>query len=801
MRPCASLPVTVQRRMQSGQAGVKAPPSFRRNETPRDRKASSKEATRPAFALLVLATLLIAWPWLSGRVTIPWDAKAHFLPQIQFLAQSLAEGQSPFWAPYVFSGHPQVADPQSMLFAPPFLALAVINGAPSPWAVDSTLFAMLMLSGAALIVWFRDQGWHWAGGLIGALAFCYGAAMAWRIQHTGQVLSLAYLPLGLLAIDRALARGSLLWGFAFGVVAAAIVLGRDQVALLTIYLIGVFATWRMAAAPEPRRMLRAAVLPLGAAALTALALAAIPLMLTALFAADSNRPAIDYLEAARGSLHPALLLTLVNPDIFAAAGRMEDYWGPPSFAWRDTGLFVAQNMGVLYLGALPLLLLARAALRGELWQRDIRFFTCAVGLVLLYALGWYTPVFKILYELLPGVQLFRRPADAAFLLGGLGAILAGYAAHRLFSAPAHGFDAATMRSIAGLLAAACAVVLLLAVRLERTGQVVLPLMLAGLAFAAAAIALRLLRPLIAAKPPLAAALLAGVLTLDLAYNNGPSTSSALPTSTYDVLQPRTANATIGALKGSVVENDRRRDRIELVGLGFHWPNASLTHHLENTLGYNPLRLALYSQAVGAEDHVGLPEQRKFSPLFPSYRSTLADLLGLRFIATSIPIEQIDHHLKAGDLTLITRTGDGYIYENPHAVDRVRFATRAQPADFARLLRDGQWPAVDLSSTVLLESAPPTEGPRRRGQVSIVSYQNTEVTLEVDSPDGGWAVLNDVWHPWWYADLDGKPAQLLRANVLFRAVAVPPGHHEVRFTFRPLQGGWAELRQKWARSPG
>jgi len=72
-----------------------------------------------------------------------------------------------------------------------------------------------------------------------------------------------------------------------------------------------------------------------------------------------------------------------------------------------------------------------------------------------------------------------------------------------------------------------------------------------------------------------------------------------------------------------------------------------------------------------------------------------------------------------------------------------------------------------------------------------------VILEVDSPDGGWAVLNDVWQPWWYVDLDGKPAELLRANVLFRAVAVPPGRHEVRFTFRPLQGGWAELRQKLA----
>jgi hypothetical protein len=740
---------------------------------------------------------VIGWPWLSGRVTIPWDAKAHFQPQIQFLAQSLADGQSPFWAPYVFSGHPQIADPQSMIFAPPFLALALVNGAPSLRAVDTTVLAMLFVSGAALILWFRDQHWHWAGGLLAALAFCYGASMAWRIQHTGQVLSLAYLPLAVLTYDRALARCSLLWGIAAGIVTAAIVLGRDHVALLAVYLLGAFVVWRIAAAPQPGGALRAAFLPLSTAAVAALAIAAIPVLLTALFAGDSNRPAIDYLGAGRGSLHPALLLTLVAPDMFAAAGRMEDYWGPPSFAWQGTGLFVAQNMGVLYIGAMPLLLLVWAALRGDLWRREIRFFTCAAGLSLLYALGWYTPVFKIIYEVVPGIQLFRRPADAAFLIGGLGAILAGYGAHRLFSAPSIAFDPRAIRIMALLFVAACAAAIALGAWLDRTPRLLAPLTLAVTAFAAAGIAVRLARGLLAAKPAVGVVLLVTVTTLDLAYNNGPSSSSALPPTTYDVLEPRTSNATVGILKGSVVENDRRRDRVELVGLGFHWPNASLTHGLENTLGYNPLRLALYSKAVGAEDHVGLPEQRKFSPLFPSYRSTLANLLGLRFIASPVPIEEIDHTLRPADLVLLARTSDGYIYENPGAVDRVRFATQARAADFGQMLRDGQWPAVDLSSTVLLEGAPTQPSPRRRGQVSLVSYQNTEVILEVDSPDGGWAVLNDVWQPWWYVDLDGKPAELLRANVLFRAVAVPPGRHEVRFTFRPLQGGWAELRQKLA----
>ena len=44
--------------------------------------------------------------------------------------------------------------------------------------------------------------------------------------------------------------------------------------------------------------------------------------------------------------------------------------------------------------------------------------------MLLYALGWYTPFFRAAYELVPGVSLYRRPADAVFMIGCLGSILA-----------------------------------------------------------------------------------------------------------------------------------------------------------------------------------------------------------------------------------------------------------------------------------------------------------------------------------------------------------------------------------------
>jgi hypothetical protein len=746
-----------------------------------------------AIAAFALASLLIRWPWLAGSEAIPWDAKAHFQPQIQFLAQSLADHQSPFWTPYVFSGHPQIADPQAMIFSPPFLVLSLLASAPGSWAIDATLIGMVFLAGCALMLWFRDQGWHWAGGLIAALVFCYGASMAWRIQHTGQVLSLAYLPIAMLCLDRALLRRSVGYGMGAGFAAACIVLGRDQVALLAIYFLLGLTLWRLLSAPLPVAALRSNLLSLSAGVVTALVLIAVPVTLTLLLTLDSNRPSIDVLGAGRGSLHPALLLTLISPDLFGASSRMAAYWGPPSFAWPDTGLFLAQNMGQLYLGAIPALLLLTAALQGRLWAGEIRFFTIGALAALLYALGWYTPVFHVLYEALPGVALFRRPADATFLAGALAAILAGYAAHRLFEHPAARLRPQLIAAAVALAAAPFAVAIALGIWLDQVPRLALPLATAGVALVVGAGVLLAARPRIASRPLLAAAAIAAVTAVDLAYNNGPGSASAQPRAMYEVLEPHSANATIALLKSRIVSNATRRDRVELAGLGFHWPNASLTHQLENTLGYNPLRLHLYSSATGAEDHVGLPEQRKFSPLFPSYRSTLANLLGLRFIVTGVPIETMDGKLNAGDLPLVAHTADGYVYENASAFDRVLFATAAQRADFDRLLSDGRWPDADLHTTVLLEDAPETaDASRRPGRVGIARYRNAEVALEVDSPDGGWVVLNDPWHPWWFAEVDGEPTVTLKANVLFRAVAVPPGKHAVRFSFRPLAGAWNQL---------
>ena len=767
---------------------------------------SSMEAKAPwplgrVVLLIAVIWLALSWPWLSGVVTVPWDAKAHFHPQLQFLASALHKGLSPFWAPFVFAGQPQVADPQSLIFSPPYALIALLNPAPDFRWSDGALFGSLLVGALCLVLIFKDRDWHPAGAVVCALAFAFGASAAWRIQHVGQILSLACFAVTLLLLSRALERASWLYGFLAGVAAGFMVLGRDQVALIGVYVLAGLVIAAIAMAPQPWRAFRAVIMPLLLGALGALLVAAVPILLTLFLAQESNRPVIDLAGAGKGSLHPASLLTGLFANLYGAAGPLENFWGPPSPAWEQrfgpVDLYLARNMSQLYLGLLPMLLvLGLGVLRGALLRREIVALAVAALLVLLYALGRYTPAFQLFFHL-PGVDLYRRPADALFILGALLAILGGYLTHLVLTEAELRMSRRQIAGATALLLAALGGALWLAWTTQRLAVAAQPLVISLLCVMLVVGALVAARGLALRGSGFAAAVVLGAaMMVDLSVNNGPSESTALPASTYEVLRADSRNETIALLKRETARTagPDRRDRIELTGIGFHWPNASLVHGLDNTLGYNPLRLGLYSQATGAGDHVALPDQRTFSALMPSYRSLLADMLGLRFIATGVPVEQIDKALKPGDLVQIARTPDAYVYENPRALPRVLLVSEARSADFAEILRTGHWPqGFDARRTVLLDPAPPLPtgpagaSPAQVGSVAIKSYGTTEIVLEADAPRGGFVVLNDVWQPWWEVEIDGKPVPLLRANVIFRAVRVPPGRSTIRFVFRPFQG--------------
>jgi hypothetical protein len=174
---------------------------------PADRSGTPGERARVALVVTIASSrsLSSASHALVCRARHhPWDAKSQFFPQVQFLASALARGEWPWWNPNLFAGWPQIADPQSLLFSPLHVLLAALDPAVGLRAFDAVTFAYLLLGGVGIILFFHDRGWHMGGAIVAAMAFALGGAASARLQHTVQVVSLAYLPLALWLTARAL---------------------------------------------------------------------------------------------------------------------------------------------------------------------------------------------------------------------------------------------------------------------------------------------------------------------------------------------------------------------------------------------------------------------------------------------------------------------------------------------------------------------------------------------------------------------------------------------------------------------
>ncbi len=70
-------------------------------------------------------------------------------------------------------------------------------------------------------------------------------------------------------------------------------------------------------------------------------------------------------------------------------------------------------------------------------------------------------------------------------------------------------------------------------------------------------------------------------------------------------------------------------------------------------------------------------------------------------------------------------------------------------------------------------------------IKLTSYAPDVLTYQSVSPADGTVVFSEIFYPYgWKAYIDGKPAEIFRANYLLRAMNIPAGKHDIRMEFRP-----------------
>jgi hypothetical protein len=788
---------------------------------PAARRAFPSLWTSTATAIAIAAVLgfvgLAAAAWLASGTVVPWDSKNQFYPMFRFLAEALQRGEIPIWNPYHFAGHPTIADPQSLLFTPSMVVLALVAPQASMQLFDGVILAHLAVGGLCILGLFRHWNWHPAGAVLAAFVFILGGAASSRLQHTGMIISYSYFPAALWALELTLERRSWRCALVFGVVSALMALGRDQVAFLLCNVLLARFAWsaRQSGRPLAYARERCLVLLLGGG--TVAALLAVPVLLTMQFLDESNRPGIAYGVAAAGSLAPVNLVTLLAPNFFGSLDRLYDYWGPDYVSmtkpdWTD------RAVNYLFIGTLPILLVIwHGLVGGRFLERPIRFVVVVLVAALVFALGRYTPIFAIAFDWLPGVSLYRRPADATFLVNIALAFGAGFLLHRYIedgvpraarTGPKRISWARTGTTLGAVIALIGAGLLFSFEEKHLWSSFVELGIASALAFGGGVLLKRL-----GAGPrrALAATLVVALTGAEILWRNAASSLNAEPSerySIYDGMRPGEA-AGLALLRQELAAKAREGDhpRVEILGLNGPWQNASMVLKLEDTLGYNPLRIDDYERAVGIGQNSEDPVVRRYPGTFRGYRSHLASLLGIEYLVLGRPLTRLPRHIPRPDAIPIYASDSMYIYKLAKASPRVYFASKAKPVDSDEVLDDGALPEFDATREVLIErssladlrsvnlvEAPDSAAPEQartetssdlKPAIAITKYTDSAIAIDVSAEKPGIVVLHDLYYPGWEARVDGVSAPVLRANILFRGVEVPAGHHKVEFLFRPL----------------
>ncbi|MBI3463732.1 MAG: hypothetical protein HY000_11850, partial [Planctomycetes bacterium] len=190
--------------------------------------------------LIVLLVVLGLFCWVFSGVIfqdrnfIYRDAGHFYYPLLKLVQEEWKAGRWPLWNPYENAGMPLLANPASAVLYPPrivlFQWLPISYGAAYKWYI---LLHVLLAAATAYAMARHWKASDWAAG-VAALCYGFGAVVMFQYCNVIFLVGAAWLPLGLMATDRALAEGDARWSVLLGIVLTMQTLGGDpEAAYLT----------------------------------------------------------------------------------------------------------------------------------------------------------------------------------------------------------------------------------------------------------------------------------------------------------------------------------------------------------------------------------------------------------------------------------------------------------------------------------------------------------------------------------------------------------------------------------------
>ncbi len=172
---------------------------------------------------------------------------------------------------------------------------------------------------------------------------------------------------------------------------------------------------------------------------------------------------------------------------------------------------------------------------------------------------------------------------------------------------------------------------------------------------------------------------------------------------------------------------------------------------------------------------------------PSVPSGLIHIEKMVFTGPDGKDVSLAHLVGQSDQTLVYRTQDVAIFQNPDALPRAFLVHDAHLANDDATLQELTQDTYKPQETLILANgaelhAGGAQMPDESAQ--ITTYQPERVVVSVHSNADAYLLLTDTWYPGWTARVDGVETPIQRADLIFRAVRVGAGTHQIEFDYHP-----------------
>ncbi|MCF6147607.1 MAG: YfhO family protein [Candidatus Kuenenia sp.] len=771
------------------------------------------------YAILTLFLLTLAY---FHKVVIPFDTSIlsdqntdtrHQLFYWRYFGfNTLANGTLPLWNPYIYSGSPFVGGIQSALFYPLNLIFLIF---PIHVAINYSIILHVFLSGVFTYLYvrylrfFREEKQNSAllkneeaGGLtrtscmISAIIFMFCAPQIFHVYpgHLPNLCTMIWLPLVLLFSELFLRTRRLLYAFLGGIVVACNILaGHPQYFFYTAIAVSLYFIIRILQEVIDHKSLKAAGYSLAGFCIiyvTGFFLSLIQLLPAIEMVKHSARQSLTYEWVGQFSFLPENFITLFLPDFFGDLFNAP-YWGR-CYLWEMS----------LYLGIPSLMLCGIASFNFK--SGYTRIFLIIALITTILALGKFTPLFKILYAVVPGFNMFRGNSKFIFIVAFSLSVLAGFGLEYLQNVFAKKMTKTFLFITIGIAAAISMFLIIFFLFHAGFGAwhaILHKIYTWGDRYTTLPDlnnANFLRTTFIVARKSAIKVILVAILSLLIIglWINGRLNKKALIPLTIALLfgdlwmfgnrymvtfDPKECfwNKEVT----DILKKDPAPSRITTAG---HFElNQGMAHNIANIGGYDANVIKEYSEFVNLLS--GKPIEQPNIVMEVSQISKLTNLLTLRYLL--LPANMRINH---PGFTLLYNDAKYALFENLHALPQSFVVHKAKELHgrdtiFKELSGNDFQPKEYI---VVEEPVPPvrisnSQNIQNESVPEILEYTPNSVTIRASLLEDGYLVLSDTYYPGWNAYVDGKQSKIYKTNYVIRSVFLEKGEHIVKFIYEPM----------------